>query len=236
MERLKKIIAWAYEKSAFYRRSFQSHNVAPDDIQSLSDISKLPILTRAQLRSVDAFEFLTLPLSSIVRINDFGGLTKFYTVGDIRNNVEMLARTFMAANVLRGSIVGIAGDLSDSRLLDALYALESIGATVIPLKSSRLAEKFGVETLVTTSQEFLQAELQTVTKIFYMNEDFRPPQAATSAKIFNLYAPPEIGHAGLLDVSGQFREDHFLIERAEDELIITTLTAQALPLIRFKIT
>ncbi len=236
MEQLKKIVAWAYEKSAFYYRSFQSHNVAPDDIQNLSDISKLPILTRAELRSVDAFEFLTLPLSSIVRISDFGGLTKFYTVGDIRNNVEMLARTFMAATVLRGSIVGIAGDLSDSRLLDALYALESIGATVIPLKTSRLAEKFGVEILVTTSQEFLQTDLQTVTKIFYLNEEIHPPQIATPAKIFNLYAPPEIGHAGLLDASGQFREDHFLIERPEDGLIITTLTAQAFPLIRFKIT
>lgn len=236
MERLKKIVAWAYEKSAFYYRSFQSHGVKPADIQSLSDIARLPILTRAELHSVDAFEFLTLPLSSVVRINDFGGLTKFYTVGDIRNNVEMLIETFMAANVLRGSIVGLAGDLSDSRLLDALYALESIGATVIPLKNSRLAEKFGVEVLVTTSQEFLQANLQTVTKIFYLNEEFRPPQVATSAKIFNLYAPSEIGHAGLLDAHGQFRQEHFLIERLEDGLIITTLTAQALPLIRFKIT
>ena len=228
LERLKKIVAWAYEKSAFYYRSFQSHGVTPDDIKQLSDISKLPILTRADLESVDAFEFLTLPLSSIVRINDFGRITKFYTVGDIRNNVEMLARTFIAANVLRGSIVGIAGDLSDSRLLDALYALESIGATVIPLKT--FPEKFGVETLVTTSPNFLQTP---VAKIFYLNEkEMRPLKISTSAKIFNLYAPPEIGHAGLLDASGQFRTEHFLVE---DRLIITTLTAQAMPLIRFKL-
>ena len=112
LERLKKIVAWAYDKSEFYRKSFQSHGVKPDDIQQLFDVSKLPILTRAELLNVDAFEFLTLPLSSIVRINNFGGIIKFYTVGDIRNNVEMLARTFIAANVLRGSIVGIAGDLS----------------------------------------------------------------------------------------------------------------------------
>ena len=229
LERLKKIVAWAYDKSEFYRKSFQSHGVKPDDIQQLSDVSKLPILTRAKLLNVDAFEFLTLPLSSIVRINDFGGLIKFYTVGDIRNNVEMLARTFIAANVLRGSIVGIAGDLSDSRLLDALYALESIGATIIPLKT--FPEKFGVETLITTSQTFLQSP---VAKIFYLNEkDFRPPKVSTSAKVFNLYAPPEIGHAGLIDASGQFRAEHFLVE---DDLIITTLTAQASPLIRFKVT
>ena len=228
LERLKKIVAWAYDKSEFYRKSFQSHGVKPDDIQQLFDVSKLPILTRAELLNVDAFEFLTLPLSSIVRINNFGGIIKFYTVGDIRNNVEMLARTFIAANVLRGSIVGIAGDLSDSRLLDALYALESIGATIIPLKT--FPEKFGVETLITTSQDFLQAP---VAKIFYLNEkDFRPPKVSTSAKVFNLYAPPEIGHAGLLDASGHFRKEHFLVE---DGLIITTLTAQAMPLIRLAI-
>ena len=140
----------------------------------------------------------------------------------------MMIRALVAADVLRGSIVGVQGDFTDSRILDALYALESIGATVIPLKT--FPEKFGVETLITTLQDFLQAP---VAKIFYLNEkDFRPPKVSTSAKVFNLYAPPEIGHAGLLDASGHFRKEHFLVE---DGLIITTLTAQAMPLIRLAI-
>ncbi len=203
LERLKKIIAWAYDKSAFYQNTFQRHGVTPDDIQSLADVDKLPFLTREELRG-NEFELLTLPLSSIVRINHIGGLTRFYTRGDIRNNVEMMIRCLMAAGVLRGSIVGIRGDLSDSRLLDVLYALESIGATVV------LKENFSVDTVV---------ELEEDTLTF---------------KGCRLYAPPEGSWLYQCGTGYHVQEDNFLAEVVSGELVITTLTAQAQPLIRYR--
>ena len=210
LERLKKTVAWSYEKSIFYRRSFDKHGVAPDDVRELSDVGKLPFLTREELHRIDVFDFLTLPLSSVVRVSNFDGLTKFYTTGDIRNNVEMLIRSLIAANILRGSTASIAGDLSDSRILDLLYALESIGATVV-LRGS----------------EILNADIT-----FKLAENF------LSCKNFNLYAPPEIGHAGMIyrceENNLHVQEDNFLIEVSDGELVITTLTAQAQPLIRLK--
>ena len=207
LERLKKIVAWAYEKSTFYQKTFQRHGVAPEKIQSLSDVDKLPLLTREEIHTVDAMDLLTLPLSSIVRVNNFGGVKKFYTRGDIRNNVEMLIHSLMAAGILRGSTVGIAGDLSDSRLLDALYALESIGATVV------LANNFSVDATIRITADTL------------------------NFKNFELYAPPEIGNAGLFipcAAGYHVQEDNFLIEILSGELVITTLTAQAMPLIRYR--
>ena len=235
LERLKKVVAWSYDKSAFYRRTFQAHGVTPEEIQSLEDVCKLPLLTREEIRTVDAFEFLTLPLSSVVRINNRDGLTKFFTRGDIRNHVEMMIRCLAAANVLRGSIVGIAGDFTDGRILDALYALESIGATVIPLKDFRLAERFGVDTII-TSRELSEVN---AAKIFCLNETLIPSPQLTSAKIFNLFAPPELNCAGTIYqcASGEsyhVQEDHVLLEIVDGELILTTLTAQAMPLIRFR--
>ena len=74
----------------------------------------------------------------------------------------------------------------------------------------------------------------------------------TDTKFFNLFAPPEIGNAAMLfqcaEGSGQHvQEDHYLFELLkfdsdevidEDdvmgELVITTLTAQAIPLIRYR--
>jgi len=214
LERLKKIVAWAYEKSAFYQKSFQKHGVAPEDIQSLADVEKLPLLTREEIRG-NEFEILTLPLSSIVRVAQCDGITKFYTKGDIQNGVEIMTRCFMAAGVLRGSIVGIAGDLSDSRILDAINALESIGATVI----LREVKNIGVDTVISTAPKGL-----TVSKTF--------PQT----KIFNLHAPPELGQVFLYQDAANyyFQEEHFLIESLAGELVITTLTAQAQPLIRFR--
>ena len=278
LERLKKIVAWSYERSAFYRRSFQLHGVAPEDIQTLADIRRLPFLTREELHSTDALDFLTLPLSSIVRINhrnERGGqIVNLYTRGDIQNNVAMMIRCLMAADVLRGSIVGVQGDFTESKILDALYALESIGATVIPLGTDYrqwldFMELFSIDTLISTPQLIMQLIIQMeeagndiidypIAKIFCLNElnIFNTLQRhiidRTSTKIFNLFAPPELGNAGMLyqcaDSSAQHvQEDHFLVEvvrfgSAEvieeydhmGELVLTTLTAQAIPLIRYR--
>ena len=215
LERLKKIVAWVFEKSTFYQKSFQKNSVAPDDIQKLSDVDKLPFLTREEIRNVNALDFLTLPLSSVVRITQLDGIKKFYTKGDIRNNVEMMIRGFIATGILRGSTVELAGDLSDSRILDALYALESIGATVVIGKSDFIGD----------------------IQISATSTDITILKNISERKSFKLYAPPEIGHAGLFcpcEFGYHLQEDNFLIEISDGELVITTLTAQAMPLIRYR--
>lgn len=212
LERLKRVVDWAYDKSAFYRKSFQRQGVTPDNIQSLADVSKLPLLTRAELIG-NELDILTLPLSSIVRISRCGEVTGLYTKGDIRSNVEMTIRALAAADVLRGSTVGISGDLSDSRLLDVLYALESIGATVILSGSA-----FHVDKVIDVTDKLWDC-------------------VVTSEQI-KLFAPSEFGNAGMIyrcEAAGlHIQEDKFFAEVVDGELVLTTLTAQALPLIRFR--
>ena len=278
LDRLKRQVAWAAEKSAFYQRSFKKHGVKPDDIQNLADVRRLPFVTTAQLRQTNATEFLTLPLSSILRINQrdelFGKIANLYTKGDIQNNVAMMIRCFTAANVLRGSVAGIQGDLTDSRFLDALYALESLGITVVPFGTNlhhwmELLDSFSIDTLVSTPQFVMQLLIQMQTaernindyplsKIICINTtNIQNPmqhllEERTSTKFFNLFAPPELGTAAMIfqceDCSGQHvQEDHFLFELLKfnsdeiieendcmGELVITTLTAQAFPLIRYR--
>lgn len=278
LDRLKRQVAWAAEKSAFYQRSFKDNGVTPADIQKLSDVRRLPFVTPAQLRRLDASEFLTLPLSGILRINHhdelFGKITNLYTRGDIKNNVEMMIRCLAAANVLKGSIVGIQSDLTDSRFLDVLYALESLGATVIPFGANfrrwmDFMDSFCIDTLVSTPQLVMQLIIQMQTeerniidyplsKVICVNTtNIQNPmqrilEERTSTKFFNLFAPPEIGNAAMLfqctDGNGQHvQEDHFLFELLKfdsnevidendvmGELVVTTLTAQAVPLIRYR--
>ena len=212
LERLKRLIAWAYDKSAFYRRSFQRHGVTPEDVQSLSDVSKLPFLTLAELIG-NELDILTLPLSSVVRVSRCGEGLSFYTKGDVRNNVELTIRALAAADVLRGSTVSIAGDLSDSRLLDILYALESIGSTVVLSGAS-----FHVDKVISVTEELSDC-------------------VVTSEQI-KLFAPSAVGNAGMIyrcEAAGlHVQEDKFFAEVSDGELVVTTLTAQALPLIRFR--
>ena len=132
-----------------------------------------------------------------------------------------------------------------------------------------LMDLFSIDTLISTPQLVMQLIIRLeasgkdiidrpITKIFCVNEtgiqNFLQRHMAkrTSTKIFNLFAPPELGHASLLyqcadTTAHHVQEDCFLIEIlrfgsdeviAEDdcmgELVLTELTAQAMPLIRYR--
>lgn len=277
-ERLKKTVCFAYEKSIFYRNSFDKAGIRPENISTLADVPKLPFLTLEEFKRTDIFDFLTLPLSGILRITHFEDFedecTKFYTKDDIRKNVEMCIRCLVAAGINRTSTVGLQGDLSDGKFLDILYALESIGATVIPLgtdyrKWLRLLENFSMDILIGTPQLIMQLIIQlqaigkdirnnSIKKIFCVNvNNIQNPlqqhiELRAGTQVFNLFAPAELGMAGMIyqcssDSGHHVQEDNFLaeivqfnsnkvIEEAEHmgELVITTLTSQAIPLIRYR--
>lgn len=278
-EPLKKILGWAYDKSAFYRRSFQKAGVTPEEFKTIDDIKKFPFLTLEDLQRENSMDFLTLPLSSIVRINyakNFEtdlNVANFYTRADIVSNVEMMLRCLQAVKITRGAIVGIQGDLADSKLLDVLYSLESIGATVVPLGNDsrqwiNFLDNFSVEFLFGTTELVIQliGHLQSsgknfseypIRKIICLNTDgIQNPfenyiEEQTGAKVFNLFAPPEIGIAGIMfqsdNNSGYYVNENFFVEIVDfesdevfedetkmGELVITTLSAQARPLIRYR--
>ena len=278
IERLKKIVSHAYEKSSFYRRSFDKVGVKPENISALSDIQKFPFLTLEEIKRTDFFDFLTLPLSGILRITHFEDFenecTKFYTRDDIRQNVEMTARCLIAAGINKTSTVGLQGDLSDGKFLDVLYALESIGATAIPLgtdyrKWLQLMDNFSIDILIGTPQLIMQLIIQlqavgknildySIKKIFCINvNNIQNPlqqhiELRAGTQVFNLFAPAEIGTAGMIyqcnsNSGHHVQEDNFLAEIVEfngnkiieepehmGELVITALTSQAMPLIRYR--
>ncbi|MFW5708795.1 MAG: phenylacetate--CoA ligase family protein [Chloroflexota bacterium] len=55
LRRLKALLHTAYTRTPFYRQLYDSHGVTPDDIQSLDDLSRLPIITKSMIReNIDA--------------------------------------------------------------------------------------------------------------------------------------------------------------------------------------
>lgn len=49
LEKLKELLSFAYENSDFYKRLFDDHNILLKDIQSLSDLSKIPTIEKQDL-------------------------------------------------------------------------------------------------------------------------------------------------------------------------------------------
>ena len=49
--RLKKLVTHAYETVPFYRKLYDEHAIRPDDIKNIDDFTRLPLITREDIRS-----------------------------------------------------------------------------------------------------------------------------------------------------------------------------------------
>lgn len=278
LERLKKQIKWAAEKSSFYQRRFAAAKITAADIKSLADIEKLPLLNGNELYQANPLDILALPLSALLRFNvtvdEDGPIVDLYTNGDIARNVEMMTRALVAAGINNASVVALHGNFADSRVLDLQYALEMIGATVVQMGNDykqwiHLLEIVSCDTFISTPQLMLQLFVQLralgkdVTRYELKKVICVNPQGVsnvlqrhianiTRAKVYNLYAPRTLGTASMLyqceAQSGyHIQEDCFYPEIVDfnsdkvikeshvmGELVVTSLVAEAMPLIRYR--
>ena len=131
-------IKWAEEKTAFYRSAFERAGVSAASVSSFVDAARLPFWEHAEEEGADApFFMLTLPLSGLLRmsvLHDEAGLGRIhcYTQGDAARQVQTTVDMLTACGVNRASTVLLAGDIADSRTLDLQYALDALGAAVLP--------------------------------------------------------------------------------------------------------
>ncbi len=103
----------AFHGSAFYRERLQQAGVEPGGIQSLQDLSSLPLTTADDLRSGYPFPLLSVPESDLVRIHASSGTTGkrkilSYTQKDVDTWKTMMARCFELAGLSRKDRVQIA--------------------------------------------------------------------------------------------------------------------------------
>jgi phenylacetate-CoA ligase len=138
LDRMRWSLKHAYENVPHYRKSFDAAGVHPGDLKSLSDLSKFPFTTKADLRDNYPFGMFAAPMKDIVRVHASSGTTgKATVVGYTRQDIEMwasvMARSLRAAGARPSDIVHIAyGYGLFTGGLGAHYGAEALGATVIP--------------------------------------------------------------------------------------------------------
>ncbi len=101
-EKLVKQVKYVYENVKYYRDLMDKKGVKPEDIKTLDDISKLPFLSKDDLREAYPYGLLGTDLKNIVRIQSTSGTTgkrvvAFYTQKDIDLWEECCARAIVAA-------------------------------------------------------------------------------------------------------------------------------------------
>ncbi len=101
-EKLIRQVQHVWDNVPYYRKKMEEKGVTPDDIKSVDDISKLPFLSKADLREAYPYGLMGKPLKDCVRIQSTSGTTgkrvvAFYTLKDIDLWEDCCARAIMAA-------------------------------------------------------------------------------------------------------------------------------------------
>ena len=111
-ERLVRQIAHVYENCAAYREKMDEAGIRPEDIRGIQDISRLPFVTKDDLKDAYPYGFLSVPLSDCVRIQSTSGTTgkrvvAFYTQEDVDIWDECCARAIVAAGGTKDDVVHV---------------------------------------------------------------------------------------------------------------------------------
>ena len=101
-ELLVKQVRHVWDNVPYYKKLMQDKGVTPDDIHGIEDISKLPFLTKDDLREAYPYGLMGAPLEDCVRIQSTSGTTgrrvvAFYTQEDIDLWEDCCARAIVAA-------------------------------------------------------------------------------------------------------------------------------------------
>ena len=112
-EKFLKQVKYVYENNEYYRNLMDEKGVTPDDIKCMADISKLPFLTKSDLRDAYPYGLLCRPVKDCVRIHSTSGTTgrrvvAFYTQNDIDLWAECCARAIVAAGGSKKDVVQVA--------------------------------------------------------------------------------------------------------------------------------
>lgn len=105
-------VSHARKNSPFYRKRLEDAGVAPDDIRTLADLSRLSFTTADDLRDNYPLPLLSVPPGDIVRIHSSSGTTGrrkilCYTQKDIDDWLYMFARCYEIAGLTREDRVQI---------------------------------------------------------------------------------------------------------------------------------
>lgn len=162
LERLQQVVRRVWEHVPFYRSKMEELGVRPEHIQSLKDISLLPLTVKTDLRDHYPYGLFASPQRSIVRFHASSGTTgKPIVVGYTRNDMEIwtdcCARVASAAGIGPDDICQVAfGYGMFTGGFGMHYGVERVGATVVPASSGNserqlmFMQDFGTTALIAT--------------------------------------------------------------------------------------
>lgn len=279
LDRLKAIVENVYQKVPFYKKSFDKAGVKPGDIKSLSDLSKLPFITKIDLRESYPFGMFAVPMKDVVRIHSSSGTTgkpvvAGYTRNDINTWAELMARTLACVSATENDIIQNAyGYGLFTGGLGVHYGGEKLGATVIPASGGNTKRQIMMlqdfqSTILTSTPSYVPYIAEVASELGvdirklplrvgvlgaepWSDSMRREIEVKLNIDALDIYGLTEVIGPGVssecMEKDGlHIFEDHFLAEIIDPktgeplpygetgELVFTSLTKEAFPIIRFR--
>ncbi|PKO86200.1 MAG: phenylacetate--CoA ligase [Betaproteobacteria bacterium HGW-Betaproteobacteria-12] len=280
LERLKWSVRHTYDNVAPYRAKCEAKGVHPDDLKTLSDLSKFPFMTKLDLRDHYPFGLFAVPRTQLARLHASSGTTGKsvvvgYTKNDLDNWATVVARSIRAAGGRAGDMVHVAyGYGMFTGGLGAHYGVERAGCCAVPMSGGQTEKQ--VQQIMDFKPEIIMV---TPSYSLVIAEEFerlgiKPEEISLKVGIFGAEPWGEgmrheierklgidaIDIYGLTEVMGPgvacecietkdgpvIWEDHFypeiidpetgevLPDGEEGELVFTSLTKEAFPVIRYR--
>lgn len=280
LERLRGTVRRAYDNVPFHRAALDRSGLAPEDIQSLEDLRRLPFMRKSDLREHYPFGLFAAGMKDVVRIHGSSGtkgkpVVVGYTKRDIEAWAEIVARAICCAGGRPGDIFHNAyGYGLFTGGLGLHYGIEHLGAVAVPVSGGNtprqitLIQDFKPRGLSGTPsyvlnlvEEMKKQGINTrETSVEYgifgaepWSEEMRSHlEEALGIKALDIYGLSEVLGPGVAIECCEAQdglhiaEDHFLAEvidretgevlpyGQEGELVFTSLTKEAFPVIRYR--
>ena len=280
LERMKWSLRHAYDNVPFYRQSFDAAGVHPDDLKTLSDLSRFPFTVKTDLRDNYPFGMFAVPREKVARIHASSGTTGQptvvgYTQNDLNNWASVVARSLRAAGLAPGDMLHNAyGYGLFTGGLGIHLGADALGLTTYPISGGmtprqvRLIEDFKPKGITVTPSyalsildEFaaqgLDPRASSLQVGIFGAEPWTNAMRLEIEQAFDMHA---VDIYGLSEVMGpgvsmecvetkdglHIWEDHFypeiinpetgepVAEGEQGELVFTSLTKEAFPIIRYR--
>ena len=162
LARLSETVTRVYEKVQPYRKKMDEAGVKPQDIRSLSDLKRLPFITKQDMRDNYPFGLFAVPKDDLVRIHASSGTTGKptvvgYTKRDLDVWTETVSRIAAMGGATKEDVAQICfGYGMFTGALGLHYGLEKIGAAMVPSSTGNTEKQimfmkdFGTTLLVAT--------------------------------------------------------------------------------------
>lgn len=252
-ERLVKLVQYIYEYNPIYRKKIEALGLSPKDIKDINDIKRLPFTTKEDMRDSYPYGLFCRPQKDLQEIHVSSGTTGNPTlVGYTKNDLdlwgEVMARSFACAGAVPGNIIQIAyGYGLFTGGLGSHYGALKLGLTIIPASSGqtkrqlKLMQDFKPRILACTPSYCLYMVEEAIAMGLdprqssweigvYGAEPWSESMRTEIEKVWNILATDVYG---LSEIIGPDTGKE-VAPGEKGELVITTLTKEGIPLLRYR--